>query len=355
MRENALQKLRAKFEKYGLDSILISNLDNVRYLSDFTGGEGSLLITQGENYFLTDSRYVTQASEQTTGFIVRKYEKRESEISDLASRLNIKNLGFEPLYVTFKVYRKLLEKLEGIAFTPIDEGLDSLRGVKEDTEVELIREAIRIASESFVKLVGEIEIGMQERDIALEMEYLMRKMGAEKVSFDTIVASGKRAALPHGIATSKKIEEGDLILIDYGARYQGYYSDETQTVVVGKPSARQEEIYEVVKEAQEKAFEAIRPGIDVTEVDAAARDHIKKAGFEEYFGHGTGHGVGLAVHESPRISPLGEGVLEEGMVFTVEPGIYIPEWGGIRLEDMVRVTSHGYEKLTILPKKLQVI
>ncbi len=354
MKKSAFHKIRKKFEKHGLDGILISNIDNVRYLSGFTGSEGSLLITRNGNFFLTDSRYMTQASEQTRGFVVKKYEKREEAISNLASDLKINTLGFEPQYVTFEVYSKLLKELEGTDLTPIDEGLDSLRERKADSEIELIKEAIRIASESYLKLMKKIEIGVEEREIALEMEYLMRRMGAEKVSFDTIVASGKRSALPHGIATHKKIENGDLILIDYGAGYQGYYSDETQTVVVGKPTAKQEKIYEVVREAQEKAFEKIRPGVAVREVDSAARDHIKKAGFGEYFGHGTGHGVGLAVHESPRISPLGKGVLEEGMVFTVEPGIYIPDWGGVRLEDMVRVTSGGYEKLTTLPKNLEL-
>lgn len=355
MRESAFQRTREKFERYGLDGIFISNLDNVRYLSGFTGGEGSILITQNGNYFFADSRYVTQASEQTRGFNVTKYDDREKEVSDLVSALNIKNLGFEPQYVTFEAYNKLLKRLPGTGLIPVDEGLDGLREVKEDSEIGLIKEAIRIASESYLRLAKSIKIGAKEREIALEMEYFMRRMGAEKVSFDTIVASGKRAALPHGVAADKRIEKGDLIVIDYGARYQGYYSDETQTVVVGKPTAEQEKIYQVVKDAQEKAFEAIKPGIEVTKVDSAARDYIKKAGFGEYFGHGTGHGVGLAVHETPRISPLGKGVLEEGMVFTIEPGIYIPGWGGVRLEDMVRVTSHGYEKLTFLSKELQVI
>jgi Xaa-Pro aminopeptidase len=355
VRENAFKKIREKLDKYSLDGILVSNLDNVRYLSDFTGSEGAVLISENGNYFLTGTRYTTQASEQTKGFIIREYSNREEEISDLISNLNIKSLGFEPQYVTFEVYNKLLERLQDTKLIPIAEGLDSVRDKKEVSELKLIKDAIKIASESYLEVVDRIKVGVEEREIALEIEYLMRKKGAEKVSFDTIVASGKRAALPHGIATSKKIKKGDLVVIDFGARYQGYYSDETQTVVVGKPTTKQKKIYQTVKDAQEKAFETIKPGVDVTKVDSAARDYIDKAGFGRYFGHGTGHGVGLAVHDMPHISPLGKGVIEEGMVFTIEPGIYIPKWGGVRIEDMVRVTPQGYERLTFLPKELQVI
>ncbi|MFH2011185.1 MAG: aminopeptidase P family protein [Pseudomonadota bacterium] len=355
MRKPAVKKLKERLENYNLDAILVSNLDNVRYLSDFTGSEGTILVSRNGNYFLTGTRYTTQASEQTNGFIIREYDNRELEIEELALKLNIKSLGFEPQYVTFEFYNKLLEKLQDTKLIPIAEGLDDIRDKKEDYELKLIKEAIRIASESYLEILGRIKIGVEEREIALETEHLMRKKGAEKVSFDTIVASGKRSALPHGIATSKKIKKGEFVVIDFGARYQGYYSDETQTLVVGKPTTKQKKIYQIVKEAQERAFEAIKPGVSGKKVDSTARDYINKAGFGKYFGHGTGHGVGLAVHEMPHISPLGRGIIEEGMVFTIEPGIYIPKWGGVRIEDMVRVTSNGYERLTFLPKELQVV
>lgn len=355
MRKPALEKIREKFQKYCLDAVLVSNLDNVRYLSGFTGSEGAILVSQNGNYFLTGSRYTTQALEQTKGFIIREYDNREKEISDLISTLNIKSLGFEPQYISFEVYNRLFKRLQDTKLIPIAEGLDSVRNKKGSSELTLIKEAIRIASESYLEIISIIKVGSEEREIALEVEYLMRKKGAEKVSFDTIVASGKRSALPHGIATSKTIKKGELVVIDFGAKYQGYYSDETQTVVVGKPTTKQKKIYQIVKEAQKKAFEAIQPGVNVTKIDSAARDYIGNAGFGKYFGHGTGHGVGLAVHEMPHISPLGKGIIEEGMVFTVEPGIYIPKWGGVRIEDMVRVTSDGFERLTFLPKELQVI
>lgn len=354
MRKRACRKIKEKLDTHGLDAILISSLDNIRYVSGFTGTEGIILFCQNERYFLTDSRYTTQAAEQTSGFMIQEYRKREKEISELILKLRCKNVGFEPKHVTFEAYNKLSENLQDTLLIPIPEGLDSIRSKKEATEIESIKEAIRIASESYLQAIEKIELGIEEREVALEIEYLIKRSGAQGISFDIIVASGKRAALPHGISSNKKIKKGDLILIDFGARYQGYCSDETQTLVVGKPTPEQKKIHQIVKDSQQKAFEAIKPGVDVTKVDLAARGYIEKAGFGKYFGHGTGHGVGLAVHEMPHISPLGEGIIEEGMVFTVEPGIYIPQWGGVRLEDMVRVTSFGYERLTYLSKDLHV-
>ena len=354
-KNRAFEKIREIFEKHGLDSVLITNLDNVRYLSGFTGSEGSILIAKNGSSFLTGSRYVTQASEQAIGFTVREYENFERELSDFVSKSRLKSLGFEPAYITFESYSKLADKLHDTQLIAIDGGLDSIRDIKDISEQKLIQGAVRIASESYLQILESIRPGTAEREIALEMEHLMRKNGAEKVSFDTIVASGKRAALPHGIAGEKKIKKGEFVVIDYGARYQGYHSDETQTVVVGKPTSKQKKVYQAVKDAQESAFEAIKPGVDVTKIDSAARDSINKAGFGKYFKHGTGHGVGLAVHEMPRISPSGKGTVEEGMVFTIEPGIYIPNWGGVRIEDMVRVTAVGHEKLTYLSKDLQIV
>ena len=354
MRKRACRKIKERLDAYGLDAILITSLDNIRYISGFTGSEAIILFCQDERHFLTDSRYTTQAAEQTSGFIVQQYRKKESEISDLIVKLCYKNVGFEPKHITFEAYNKLSENLQDTRLIPIPEGLESIRSKKEAAEIESIKEAIRIASVSYLQAVEKIEPGIEEREVALELEYLIKRSGAQGVSFDIIVASGKRAALPHGISSNKRIEKGDLVIIDFGARYEGYFSDETQTLVIGKPTNKQKKVHQIVRDSQQKAFEAIKPGVDVTKVDLAARDYIEKAGFGQYFGHGTGHGVGLAVHEMPHISPLGEGILEEGMVFTVEPGIYIPQWGGVRLEDMVRVTSFGYERLTYLSKDLHI-
>jgi len=197
--------------------------------------------------------------------------------------------------------------------------------------------------------------GHVESTIALEMEFFVKRHGSEATGFDIIVASGKRSALPHGRASSKRIEKGDFILIDFGSRFEGYHSDQTRTVVCGKPSSEQEKVFQVVKEAHDKAIELIRPGIPFHEVDEAARGHIRKCGYGEYFGHGLGHGIGLAVHEDPVLNSENKGLVQEGMVFTVEPGIYIPDWGGVRIEDMIRVTPQGVEILTYLPTELRVI
>jgi Xaa-Pro aminopeptidase len=196
---------------------------------------------------------------------------------------------------------------------------------------------------------------MVEKDLALEMEFFMKRNGGDVLGFDIIIASGKRSALPHGKASDKRIEKGDLVLFDYGIRHQGYHSDETCTAICGEASPEQLKIYRIVREAHDKAIEMVRPGIPVRDVDAAARDHIRECGYGDYFGHGLGHGVGLNVHEDPFVNADNKDILQEGMVFTIEPGIYVPDLGGVRLEDMVRVTSHGAEVLTTQSKDLHVI
>jgi Xaa-Pro aminopeptidase len=212
--------------------------------------------------------------------------------------------------------------------------------------------AIDISTKAFRHILDLLREGAVESEIAFEMECFMKKKGSDAVAFDTIVASGKRSALPHGKASPKRIEKGDLILIDFGCRFQGYHSDETCTAVLGQPSPEQRKVHQVVKDAHDKAIEGVRPGIPISEVDGIARNHIRDCGYGDYFGHGLGHGVGLAVHEEPGVNGENKGVVEEGMVFTIEPGIYIPDRGGVRLEDMILVTSQGAEILTTLPKEL---
>ena len=277
-------------------------------------------------------------------------------ITSLLKDLELKKVGFESLSLTFSSHRSLLKKLtNGEKLIPLEEEIKSVRAVKDTQELSLIRNAIDISSKAFLHIIEMMEKGVYENQIALEMEFFMKNNGAEAISFDIIIASGKRSALPHGKAARKRIEKGDLILIDFGARFQGYHSDQTCTVVCGKPSSKQKKIYQVVKEAHDKAIEIIRPGISIQEVDEAARNHIQKNGYDEYFGHGTGHGIGLAVHEDPVVNRENKDLLKEGMVFTVEPGIYIPDWGGVRIEDMIQVTSQGAEVLTHLSNELRVI
>ena len=355
MRRERINRMRGILGDDHLDGILITSLENVHYLSGFTGSDAVLVITEAKGYFLTDSRYTTQAREEVSGFELIEYKKKIEGLSDLMNDLGLRGIGFEPQHMTCQIHRDLAEKLSGSELISIDEKVRNFRAVKDGHELGLIRRAIDIAFKSLRETEGRIKPGVQERDIALELEFSMRRNGAENVAFDTIVVSGERSALPHGKPSRKRIRKGDSVIIDFGARYRGYYSDETCTFFCGKRNRRQEEVYRIVKEAHDKAIASVRPGMKAMEVDAIARGWIKDAGYEAYFGHGTGHGVGLAVHENPVIGPESRDVVEEGMVFTVEPGIYIPGWGGVRIEDMVLVRGDGCEVLTGLSKEIEVI
>jgi len=348
--------VRNIMDSHPLDGILFTSLENIRYLSGFTGSDGAFLLTREDAFFLTDSRYWAQAEVEARDSRIVHYKKKIEGVTSLLLDLGLKTVGFESLTLPFSSYRSLLEKLGGKAdLIPLENELRNVRALKDDQELSLIRSAIKIASEAFLHVSTRLREGAEERELSLEMEFFMKKSGAESTGFDLIIASGKRSALPHGKASHKRIERGDFVLIDFGSGFKGYYSDQTRTVVCGKPTLRQEEIYRIVREAHDRAISAIRPGIPIHEIDNAARDHIQKSGYGEYFGHGTGHGIGLAVHEDPVVNSENQGLLQEGMVFTVEPGIYIPDWGGVRIEDMVRVTSNGAEVLTTLPTELREI
>jgi Xaa-Pro aminopeptidase len=339
-----------------LDGILFSSLENIHYLCGFTGSDGALVITQKESFFLTDSRYWTQADEEVKGSQIIHYKKKMEGIDSLFVDLKLRNIGFESAFLPFSAHQFLRERLgHETKFTPLEDEIKNIRALKDTQELALLRTAIEIASNAFLHILELLKEGVPEREAALGMESFMKQNGADAIGFDIIIASGKRSALPHGKAGGKRIEKGDFILIDFGSGFQGYHSDQTRTVVCGNPSLEQLKIYQIVKEAHDKAIEKVRPGIPICEVDGAARDHIRSQGYGEYFGHGTGHGIGLAVHEDPVVNSENKGLVQEGMVFTVEPGIYIPEWGGVRIEDMVLVTPHGAEVLTYLPRELKVI
>ena len=347
---------RKIIEDHHLDSILFGSLENIRYLCGFTGSDGALVVTHEGSFFLTDSRYWTQAEEEVKASQIVHYRKKIDGIASLLSDSTLKNVGFESTSLSFSFHQLLMEKLPpGGKLIPLEREIKNLRAVKDPQELSLIRRAMDISSRSFLHILSMMKEGAVERELALEMEFFMKREGAEVIGFDLIIASGRRSALPHGKASQKKIERGDLVLIDYGSRFQGYHSDETCTVVCGTPSTEQKKIYEIVKDAHDKAIGLIRPGIPFQEVDRAARDHIRECGYGDYFGHGLGHGVGLAVHEEPTVNSENRELVQEGMVFTVEPGIYVPDLGGVRIEDMVLVTSKGAEVLTYLPKELRAI
>jgi len=347
---------QAILQSRNLDAIIFSSLENIRYLCGFTGSDGALVLTPGESFFLCDSRYWTQAEQEVKGSRIIHYKKKTEGVASLLLEFDLKHIGFESASFTFSFYQSLGEKLAGQGeLIPLEEEIKSLRVFKDTHELSLTKTAIDISTKAFRHILDRIRGGAVESEIAFEMECFMRKSGSDAVGFDTIVASGKRSALPHGRASAKRIEKGDLVLIDFGCRFQGYHSDETCTLVLGQPTPEQKKIHQVVKDAHDKAIERVRPGIPLCEVDGAARNYIRDCGYGDYFGHGLGHGVGLAVHEEPGVNGESKGGVEDGMVFTIEPGIYIPDRGGVRLEDMVLVTSRGAEILTSLPKELIVL
>ena len=354
--EERLKSIRKILDLNQLDGILFSSLENIRYLCGFTGSDGALLITGKESFFLTDSRYWTQSEEEVKGSQIIHYRKKMEGIFSLLFDLKLKNIGFESASLPFSAHQFLIERLPPEAkLIPLEEEIKNIRALKDKQELTLLRTSVEIASKAYLEILELLKEGVLEREAALEMEWSMKRKGAGALGFDIIIASGKRSALPHGKASSKRVERGDFILIDFGSEFKGYHSDQTRTVVCGSPSSEQQKIYRIVKEAHDKAIERVRPGIPIGEVDGAARNHIRDEGYGEYFGHGLGHGIGLAVHENPVVNGENKGLVQEGMVFTIEPGIYIPDWGGVRIEDMVLVTPQGAELLTYLPTELEEI
>lgn len=352
---NRVTAVRRYLENAGADALLVSDINNVRYLTGFTGSSALLLLAASDGWFLTDSRYTEQAHQEVHGFQIIEYSRMLEGIAGCISAQGFRHLAFEAGNVSVEFYNNLARSIPDCGLVPLETGIDAVRAVKDEPELAALRRIAALASESFSKVLDRIRPGVREREVALELEFAMRHAGIDNKAFDFIVASGERGALPHGKASDREIQAGELVTVDFGGILDGYNSDETVTLAVGEPDSRQREIYQVVKDAHDRAIDAVRPGISCRELDAVARDYIKSQGYGDYFGHGLGHGVGLEVHEKPVISPRGEGVVEEGMVFTIEPGIYMPGWGGVRIEDTVRVHRDGCEVLTKVPKELIAI
>ncbi|MDQ6599619.1 aminopeptidase P family protein [Bacillus salipaludis] len=350
-----LEKLRESFAANGIEGILITSPYNRRYVSNFTGTAGVVLISSEKALFITDFRYIEQASKQCQGFEIIKFSTTiPEEVAKQAKQLGINKLGFEADYLTFSEFKSYEKEIEG-ELLPVSGVIEKLRLIKTDAEIKILKEAADIADAAFKHILDFIRPGKTELEVANELEFFMRRAGATSSSFDTIVASGKRSALPHGVASDKVIETGDFVTLDYGAYYKGYVSDITRTVAVGQPDEKLKNIYEIVLDAQLKGMEGIKPGMTGKEADALTRDYITEKGFGEYFGHSTGHGIGLEVHEGPALSFRSDLVLEPGMVVTCEPGIYIPGLGGVRIEDDTLVTKTGNEALTHSTKDLIIL
>jgi Xaa-Pro aminopeptidase len=352
-----IEKLKEKISQSNLDGVVILHGDNRRYYSGFSGSNGILIISSKKNYLITDGRYQEQAAIESPDFEIVMISREEGKdlmttFSRLLSSIEIgKNLGFEADTVSVKSYDSSFKKLTEFNFIPADDIIRSFRYRKEPDELNEIRKAIEIAEKSYREIEQMFAAGVTERRVAAELEYYMRMNGAMKASFDVIVGSGPNSALPHAKVSDRVFQLGDSVVIDWGAISEsGYCSDMTRTIFIGRPNDEMLSVYRVVYGAQLYALDAVKPGVTTGELDSIARKIITDAGYGEYFSHGLGHGVGTVVHEGISVSEGRTEVLEPGMVITIEPGIYLPGKGGVRIEDMVLVTETGSEILTSLPK-----
>ncbi|MBW4081824.1 Xaa-Pro peptidase family protein [Paenibacillus sp. S150] len=355
MGNKRISKLRKVLQEQGLDAILITSGINRRYLSGFTGSSGYVMVTGDDSYLLTDFRYMTQAAEQVTGLkVVQHAPKFIDTVRELLQGANVR-VGFEQDDVTFSAYTAYAAALQPAVLVPVSRAVENLRAFKDEDELAVMQRAADLADAAFSHILNVIKPGMTERDVDLEMEFYMRTHGATSSSFDTIIASGERSAMPHGVASSKVIANNEFVTFDFGALLDGYCSDVTRTIALGAPDPKLKEIYDVVLEAQLHTLAYIKPGMTGRECDALARDIITRYGYGEYFGHSTGHGLGMEVHENPRLSKAADEIMQPGMVVTVEPGIYLSGLGGVRIEDDIVITESGISLLTHSSKDYLVL
>ncbi len=346
------------FEKKDIDAILITDPLNMQYLSGFTGGEGILYISRNKRILITDSRY-TEAAESQSDFEIIEESIRHRRVQILAEHIkddDIENIGFEDLSMSFADFQKYRKNLPGVKkWITLGRVINDLRMIKTKDEISCMAKAADIACEAFEAVIKLIKPGMTELEGAAELEYQMKKRGAQDVSFKAIFAAGKNSSMPHAVPTAYKVQEGDFITMDFGCKVDGYCSDMTRTVAVKYVADKQREVYDTVLKAQLAGLDAARAGLTGAAVDKVSRDIIAEAGYGKYFGHALGHSVGLFIHEEPRLSPNEETVLKPNMIETVEPGIYIPGEFGVRIEDMVIITDNGCRNFCTSPKELIVL
>lgn len=366
--QERLERLRRQMRQRGVHYFLVAKFSDIhtgqsagiRWLCGFSGSNGVLAVSRQRALLITDGRYQTQAQEETQGAVeVVVYTPSRTLADSFADALKESGIfprqgkvGFEAARLPYDFYRALKKRYPLFTFVPLYGVVEGLQVIKGEAEVEAIRRATDISDRAFSQILPLIRPGVKESEVAAELSYRQRRLGAERDAFESIVASGPRSALPHGIASDKVIEEGEFVTLDFGCFASGYVSDLTRTVVVGKASSEQVKVYNVVKEAQMRAIEAVREGKLAREVDQVARQIIAEAGYSQYFTHGLGHGIGMEVHAAPRLNATSPDRLRAGMVVTIEPGIYIPGWGGVRIEDDILVTENGAEVLTQAPKDL---
>lgn len=350
------EKLISVLAEEGVDAALITSGTNIRYFSNFTSDEAVLVITGSRRVLLTDFRYIIQANQlsaPTFEVVETSRAIASDEIAAVLKELGVKKCAFEDGYLTVRAFNNYKDM--PVELVPMTDAIDRCRLVKDEFEVECLKNAQSIADAAFAELVKWIRPGMTEKQVANELDHLLRVHGADENSFDTIVGSGPNGALPHAVPGARKLTEGDLVVIDFGCKYNGYCSDMTRTIAIGEPCDELRKIYDIVLKAQLSALEALKPGMSARALDAVARGVITEAGYGKNFGHSLGHGFGLDIHEAPYASSRSEDTLVPGSTITVEPGIYIEDLGGVRIEDDCVLTEDGYIDLASTGKELIII
>jgi len=348
-----IRALRDYIKDKGLDGVLINKEENLHYFSGFTGDDTMLVVSADDAVIVTDFRYVEQAKNEAPDYRLAKQEKGLLQrVSEVIKELGIKKVGFEGASLVFDWYGKIKEQVgDEVLLSSLE--LNSLRQIKDQQELQYIRKAVAISDKAFEDIIAFIKPGISENQVAARLEGVMRSLGSQRPAFATIVASGKRGSLPHGTATEKLINAGEFVTMDYGAVYEGYHSDITRTICVGHADSKQRDIYDAVLQAQLLGVSLVRPGASGKSVDGEVRKYLYDKGYAEYFGHGLGHSLGLEIHEAPTLSPRSTcEALQPNTLITVEPGVYIPDWGGVRIEDTVLVTDTSNDVLTSSSKEL---
>lgn len=347
--------LRSLMKEKKIEALLLTSDVNRNYITRFTGDESYALVTADKAYFITDSRYIQQAKQEVIDFEVLEYFRPfHGFLVKLLSDNKINELHFEEKTLTYSMFKEF-EKELNVKLSPLNGLIEEMRIVKDDEEISNIRTAASIADNAFLHILQYIKPGVKERDVAIELEFFLKRNGASEVSFKTIVASGVRSALPHGVASEKIINDGEFVTLDFGCIYNHYCSDMTRTVAVGKVNEKLLEIYDIVLNAQKEALKRFNPNTKCMDIDKVARDIITGKGYGMHFGHGLGHGVGREIHEAPVVNGKSESILKAGYVVTNEPGIYIPNLGGVRIEDLILITKDGYEILSNSSKDLIIL
>lgn len=350
-----IDKIKEYLTELNLDAFYVTHIPNIRYLSGFSGSSAYLIITKNKNYFFTDFRYKEQSKEQIKDCEIIVNFSPPEEIKNVFAAEGFKNVGFESTHLTVFQLDTLKESYPGVNFTAVPERIEKLTMIKTTDEISKIKKACEITDKVFSKLLEIIKPGMKEKDVSAEISYWHKMYGAEKDSFDPIVASGWRGALPHGMASDKIIESGEMVTLDFGCIYDGFCSDMTRTISVGKPNDEMKKIYDVVLESQVRAVNAAKEGINTKELDTISRDYIYSHGYEGKFGHGLGHGLGIEVHEMPSVSQRMDITIPANVVVTIEPGIYVEGLGGVRIEDNIVLKAGGCDVLNSSSKELIIV